>query len=544
MPLVSDYRAMLANAQAAGDSNAAAYFQSQIDAATQTHRKGTSGRDHGPLKDVLGGMEGTIADAALQGATFGFADEIAGVGGGLMSEAMHQLGIGPKDEGFSKGYGAIKDWVSDRAKNYESANPLTSLASEIGGGLIMPLGLLKTATKVPGAVSKGYKTAAKAGALYGAGKSETDSKASLGERAGQFTGDVLKGTAGGLLGNTALRSLSKVGQAVFPKVANVAKLPSYTDKVRTLRREGINPTVGERIGNKTVNQDANILARSVGLADDVESRPQTLYSRLMERANFAPEDVSTGDLSREAVQRAAARFNAGYDRALRHQRVKMPDMDPHLRRIERGYSSLLPHEQRANIRSILDDFRRSVRSRKEISGQTYKRLRSNIGKMAARASKSDKDRYLAPVYKALRATLDVAFRQNATRRGSRLLAELDSKYGAFKLLSKAADNPNAIGTLANRAKAAGGGVDPEFVRLLEAYQDVLLRNNWNSSGTPEGLATLNPLSLIMPTIRTAGAHGSELKARMLPGGLPVPEDTGAFVAGMFGKDALEGLGVK
>lgn len=72
---VDEYKRMLAKATEAGDTAAQAYFQGQIAKGLQMHAaqsKGLSGRDHGPLPD-----QGNIADAALQGLTFGFSDELA-----------------------------------------------------------------------------------------------------------------------------------------------------------------------------------------------------------------------------------------------------------------------------------------------------------------------------------------------------------------------------------------------------------------------------------------------------------------------------------
>lgn len=525
MPTVAQYRQALEKAQTAGDDEAVQYFQGQLTKAGSV-QSGMSGRDHGALNTT-----GTAADSALQGLTFGFSDELAGVGGGIASTLM--------GEGFGKGYGEIKDWVSDRAKDYNARHPWLGTGAEIAGGLAFPLGAIRS-------VGSALRTGAGAGALYGAGKSETDEDAPIGERVKDFATDTAMGAAGGAGGAAALRGLSALGRSIFPQASLRGQTPEYRANVDRLRNAGVRTTAGARLDNPSVRQSEEVLARFMANPNAQREPGQQLMRELMRRANFAPEDAAAGTLSREAAERAADRFSQGYDRALRNVTVDMPNMDPLLARIEAGVSQLMNHEQRANIRTILRDFRTRVQTGAQITGRDYKRLRSNIGKMQTRAARSDRDAYLAPVYGALRQTLDDAFRQAAPRRAADALRGLDRRYGAFKLLQEQAQGrarpEEFIGTLANKARQNRGRVDRDFVDLVNAFDDVYLRGGWKSSGTPEGMAALtNVVPPIPAMVRTAGANVTDAVRQVVPLNFPLPQQMGAFIAGQQAPEMVESL---
>lgn len=112
---------------------------------------------------------------------------------------------------------------------------------------------------------------------------------------------------------------------------------------------------------------------------------------------------------------------------------------------------------------------------KLIPAGDYKRLRSGLAEKARRAYGNPQYQGLAQIYRGLRDMLDEGFRAAVPAAKQKLLKNLDRKYGGFKLLTKAADNPEAIGTLANRARANSNRIDKDFHDLVTSYQDVLLR---------------------------------------------------------------------
>jgi hypothetical protein len=112
------------------------------------------------------------------------------------------------------------------------------------------------------------------------------------------------------------------------------------------------------------------------------------------------------------------------------------------------------------------------------------------------------------------------FRAAAPAAKQQLLKSLDRKYAGFKLLQKASDNPEAIGTLATRARANSNRIDRDFHDLVTSYQDVLLRGYPQSSGTAENMAIGNMLSTLAHTARAGTAKTSrayeDIRSKLVP----------------------------
>src|SRR5258706_6012123 len=112
MATPEEYQAALAKAQAAGDQEAVSYFQSKAAPA-------------GPPVDPTGGGAWS---PILHGLTFGYGDELAGVGGGIASTL--------KGEGFRKGYDFMREDVRQGERDYAARHPYVAPALEIGGSFI------------------------------------------------------------------------------------------------------------------------------------------------------------------------------------------------------------------------------------------------------------------------------------------------------------------------------------------------------------------------------------------------------------------------
>lgn len=141
------------------------------------------------LENVRGGL-----GAALQGATFNFADEIVGTARGL---------TGPETIGE-----AIAD-ERQQLGEFREANPKTALGLEVGGGLLTALPIARAATSgVRGVQAAGRLAAggATGGAIAGAGAGESPT--------GRLQGAALGGVVGGVLGAGAQKlATSRVGDA-------------------------------------------------------------------------------------------------------------------------------------------------------------------------------------------------------------------------------------------------------------------------------------------------------------------------------------------
>lgn len=433
----------------------------------------------------------------LSGLTFGASDELAGLGGGIASTL--------KGEGFRKGYDFMREDMRAGKDEYSQRHPYLSPALEIGAGVAAPISVLGSAV----ARARPLATSVASGALYGFNAGEGGVENRLEDAA--IGGTIGAGAHG------AGRVAGAVLGTVIPRIAPRSRLPDFQRAVRNLDDNGIPVTASERIGSPAGRLAETTSGSYLGMGDRIAGRENALFGSLMSRANFHPEDIARGELSQAAVNRAQQRFTQGYDQALTGVRVQLGDMDPALRQIQNAYGTLLPFEQRATISSIMNDFRQQIGAGRVIGGRDYQRLRSQLGKMADSAAKNTNLNYLAPVYSRMRAALDTAFTAAAPRNVSARVAELNSQYGAFKVLQKAEGNPEAIGTLANHAWREGRRVDPQFVRLARDYQKVLLRGGYRTSGSAENTAGMRLVPPVLPMVRAGiGAPWQAYVAPRLP----------------------------
>jgi hypothetical protein len=166
---------------------------------------------------------------ALQGATFGFSDEIwGGLKGGYDTLA--------NGGNFTDNYAHVRDETRAANERAESANPGTYLAGEIGGGIALPMGTARTAAGIglrsikPAVertfmqrVKHGATTGAGYGAAYGLGTSEGDALTQL--------GDTAKGAAFGAAVGGALPPVVDVGAALLKKITTPFRAALNPQKV-------------------------------------------------------------------------------------------------------------------------------------------------------------------------------------------------------------------------------------------------------------------------------------------------------------------------
>jgi hypothetical protein len=171
-------------------------------------------------------------------------------------------------------------------------------------------------------------------------------------------------------------------------------------------------------------------------------------------------------------------------------------------------------------RKVIESFRDEIDNLGTLTGREYKRLRSGLADKANRAARNPQYAGVAHIYRGLRDMLDNGFRAAAPVKQQKLLKKIDREYGGFKLLSDAANNPEAIDTLANRARANSHRIDKDFHDLVTAYQDVLLRGYPQSSGTAENLAAGNLFSGLTHGARAAMAPASAAYERVRRAAIP------------------------
>ena len=156
-----------------------------------------------------------------QGATFGFADEIAGFAGAVKEQLSDWWNDEESGESFAQTYERRRDAAREMYGNAETSNPGTYMGGEILGSLAVPAPgatALKTGSTLA-KIGRGAKLGAGIGALEAAGRTEKGLTSKEGIE------DVLSGAAiGGALGGAIPlvgAGLSKGKKAITDRLSKV-----------------------------------------------------------------------------------------------------------------------------------------------------------------------------------------------------------------------------------------------------------------------------------------------------------------------------------
>ena len=223
-------------------------------------------------------------DAAAQGFTFGIADEVAAAGSASVN-ALSNIFKGKSAE-WVKEYQEAVNWINTRAKNFEEANPVTAVGSEIAGAVGSLPGIgAKYIAKAPsyaGKLARSVPVGGGVGAVYGAGKAE----GGLTERA---TGAVVGGGMGAalapvtMLGMSGIAKIIEVGARVIP---NSAKREAAVKIAQALWRDNITVQQAQtrlrQIGANAIIADISENVRNVaGAAARIPGKTRDVAQRVL-----------------------------------------------------------------------------------------------------------------------------------------------------------------------------------------------------------------------------------------------------------------------
>jgi hypothetical protein len=195
-----------------------------------------------------------VARQVGQGVTFGFADEI---------EAGTRAALGPRD------YRTVRDEIRGEDADFVRDNRGTALLANLAGGVLTGAGLAKAATKVPAIAAAGLapkanagatvaqrlgqvaKTGAVAGGISGAGVSEQDGTAIL--------GDVALGAGVGAGIGTAFGAGAELFRAGRNLVSRVGQGQAPAGRIRqAIRADSPEQSAAKRVIQRTSNQNMTL----------------------------------------------------------------------------------------------------------------------------------------------------------------------------------------------------------------------------------------------------------------------------------------------
>jgi hypothetical protein len=158
----------------------------------------------------------------LQGATLGFGDELAGLGGAIAGKAFNLVGIGD-DKTFAEDYKTIRDRYRGDVDKFAKENPKSALGLTIAGSLptiaAAPLRAASVGTGVLPMVMQAGKTGAAYGAVSGLGSSDADS---IGGMAADTAKGGALGMALGAVSQPVISGIGAVGSNVAQRFSNVS----------------------------------------------------------------------------------------------------------------------------------------------------------------------------------------------------------------------------------------------------------------------------------------------------------------------------------
>lgn len=444
---------------------------------------------------------GTVADALGQGVFFGFGDELAGVTGAGVNSIANLFGKGTGDS-FGEAYRGIRDVARSRHEAFAERNPGTALAAEIGGGLLTGgvgaarAGAFQAAKAAPtllGRVKPIAATGAVQGGLFGAGASEADNPRDVAR-------DSLVGAAIGGGSAAVLPILAGKTRDVAKRVFQTASdSPAFREAVDLLKRKtGIETlTTGQATGSRPLRSAETTVSETVfgsAIGNRLEQNRRKFQSAVLRMAGFDPQDVTTGEISTSAIERASQRFSDRYKKLLEGKTVDLSTDEflDDLAGIEGRHLQFLPFEQRRQIKDIVNQFIDEAAGA-PLTGTAYQRIRSSLGALERQTANNPK---IAALYRDLKHALDDAFSEQSGAGAQKKI--LDREYNRFAKLRDSFEGSGSIQTssgdiplpaLLRRTSKRGKGTDKEFNDLLRAGQTVL-GDPVANSGTPSRIANL------------------------------------------------------
>jgi hypothetical protein len=238
---------------------------------------------------------GDLARMATQGATLGFADELAGLGAALVPGG--------------RGYEEARDVSRARVGRLRREYPMQSLAAEMAGGMVLPgmggaraggAALRATGSRMAAGLAGGVTGGAVGGALTGAGESEAGRRLE-----GALTGGLIGGVAGGALG-AAVPAAGRLGRYAAEKAAKV-------------------PVLGRPIGSLLKSTEERFAREaSAGVIQRAAERAGVTPRELYEQLGTLPAGSVPADVGPELSSIARAALNE--IPALRGSRGPMEDL--------------------------------------------------------------------------------------------------------------------------------------------------------------------------------------------------------------------------
>lgn len=445
----------------------------------------------------------TVLDKSMQGATFGFSDEVMDRIGALVASKYTGQ---PYEDILKEARGASKT----RLKSEQEEHPIVSTAAELGGALGAPgAGVLKLLPKAAKAtkmarIGSGTALGAGQGALMGAGQAEEGKRLEGAKTGAEF------GAAGGTIG------------AGIGETAASALAPKFDKAVELLKDAGVKLTPGQLAKNSVdafkraedFFKGTPLVGSMVrgGITQSLESFNKAVINKSLDViGERLPSNLNAG---REAIAHAEKAIGSRYDKLLPKLSFTLDnDFVTALNDFESNVVNKLPEAEKKHFGSLWDSvFEPRLDQNLSMTGKTFKDVESELsyqGRAYAR-SPDPSHKEFAKAVNEFRGVL----RENLARMNPKYAAELNKINTAWAMFSRAQGasirrtksqgvfSPNDLvqDIKSSSTKGAFARGDGLLQDLAEAGNEVLPTNVPDSGTVERGLwatllgggAALNP----------------------------------------------------
>ena len=367
------------------------------------------------------GAAEAVTRGAAQGATFGFADEMAGaaaaspipgsaagkttlgsfsapdvIAGGARMLA-NRFGFG---SGGSEAYTAERNRVRSGNESALNERPYSYMGGQLVGALAgtAPLaGAVGQAASLAGNVARGGATGAILGAAQGAGEADELSNVPT---------EAAKGAGVGLAVGGAAPAIIAGAQRV---VSPIRATPERQSLVDVLRREGVDLTAGQRTGSKPLmwaESTFGDMPGAGGKAAEIQNRQGQQFTQAVMRRTGSDASLATPEAMEKTVSRLGQKFD---DLAARNTLQMDQKLAQDVVGAVREYEAVVSPSQRAPlVDKIFNDFVEYAKGGGKIDGAAYQKFRSDI-ETAARKST---DGQLSGTLRSIKDALDDAMERS------------------------------------------------------------------------------------------------------------------------------------
>lgn len=449
-------------------------------------------------------VQSSIVEPLMQGATFGWADELRGLAWGA--------GDALQGKDFGQGYERGVESARSSLEREREVNPWGSMAAEFAGAIPTGVGLggqiVGRGASLGARALGGLGVGAAQGAAYGAGASDGD----LQDR---VAGGIFGGAVGGVLGAAAPAVGALARRVVTPAPSSDAQRAA----ARMMAGEGVTLTAGQRTGNKGMQYLESELGRGAAenlMEQQAEEFTGAVLRRLGVEANRATPEVVEGAYRQIGQQfdNLAQLTNTPFDETLQNNLLGVV-----VDYVDNAGTPARVVENQANRIAQL-----AQQNGGRLTGAAYQEMRSTLGRLAKRAEPTTQ-----AALRDLQEALDDAVERYLDGQTLQAWRDVRRSYQNYLVVEKA--------VTAAGEKAAAGLITPAQLRTAAVNQNrraFAFGSSDYANLARAGIQTMTPLPQSGTAPRLAAQTMGSLPAILgaaagSPAGIP-----GAIAGGIAG----------